>query len=158
MAGASIMLPLCGILGVITNEPGGETEDAGGRGDGSTARRYDGGRWLLENPRWVGRYVEIVIDRPKGTSHPRYLDSIYPVDYGYLRDTASMDGSGIDVWVGTGLCGIDAIICVADLVKGDSEIKILIDCTEEEKRLIFGVHNETENMKGVLVRRKPPRS
>lgn len=100
----------------------------------------------------------IVIDRPKGTSHPQYPDSIYPVDYGYLRDTASMDGSGIDVWVGTGLCGIDAIICVADLVKGDSEIKILIDCTEEEKRLIFGVHNETENMKGVLVRRKPPRS
>lgn len=39
----------------------------------------------------------IVIDRPKGTSHPRYPDSIYPVDYGYLRDTASMDGSGIDV-------------------------------------------------------------
>lgn len=116
------------------------------------------GRWLLENPRWVGRHVEIVIDRPKGTSHPQYPDSIYPVDYGYLRDTASMDGSGIDVWVGTGLCGIDAIICVADLVKGDSEIKILIDCTEEEKRLIFGVHNETENMKGVLVRRKPPRS
>ena len=38
------------------------------------------------------------------------------------------------VWVGTGLCGIDAIICVAELVKGDSEIKILIDCTEEEKR------------------------
>ncbi len=100
----------------------------------------------------------IVIDRPKGTSHPRYPDSIYPVDYGYLRDTASMDGSGIDVWVGTGLCGIDAIICVAELVKGDSEIKILIDCTEEEKRLIFGVHNETENMKGVLVRRKTPRS
>ncbi|KOA55194.1 hypothetical protein BAAA27672_04440 [Bifidobacterium animalis subsp. animalis ATCC 27672] len=59
----------------------------------------------------------IVIDGPKGTSHPRYPDSIYPVDYGYLRDTASMDGSGIDVWVGTGLCGIDAIICVADLVK-----------------------------------------
>ena len=127
-------------------------------GMGSTARRYDGGRWLLENPRWVGRHVEIVIDRPKGTSHPQYPDSIYPVDYGYLCDTASMDGSGIDVWVGTGLCGIDAIICVADLVKGDSEIKILIDCTEEEKRLIFGVHNETENMKGVLVRRKPPRS
>lgn len=101
----------------------------------------------------------IVIDRPKGTSHPRYPpDSIYPVDYGYLRDTASMGGSGIDVWVGTGLCGIDAIICVADLVKRDSEIKTLIDCTEEEKRLIFGVHNETENMKGVLVRRKPPRS
>ncbi len=86
------------------------------------------------------------------------LAAIYPVDYGYLRDTASMDGSGIDVWVGTGLCDIDAIICVAELVKRDSEIKILIDCAKEEKRLIFGVHNETENMKGVLVRRKPPRS
>ena len=28
---------------------------------------------------------EIVIDRPKGTAHPRYPDSIYKVDYGYLK-------------------------------------------------------------------------
>ena len=40
---------------------------------------------------------EIVIDRPKGSAHPRFPDFIYRVDYGYLKDTASMDGAGIDV-------------------------------------------------------------
>ena len=44
---------------------------------------------------------EIIIDRPKGTSHPKYPDFIYRVDYGYLKDTTSMDGAGIDVWVGS---------------------------------------------------------
>lgn len=35
---------------------------------------------------------EIVIDRPKGTAHPKYPDFIYKVDYGYLKNTSSMDG------------------------------------------------------------------
>ena len=45
---------------------------------------------------------EIIIDRPKGTAHPKYPNFIYKVDYGYLKDTSSMDGAGIDVWVGSG--------------------------------------------------------
>jgi inorganic pyrophosphatase len=45
---------------------------------------------------------EIVIDRPKGTVHPKYPEFAYQVDYGYLKDTSSMDGAGIDVWVGSG--------------------------------------------------------
>ena len=40
---------------------------------------------------------EIVIDRPKGSAHSRFPDFIYRVDYGYLKDTSSMDGAGIDV-------------------------------------------------------------
>ena len=100
------------------------------------------------------RDSEVVIDRPKGTVHPRYVDLIYPVDYGYLKDTASMDGAGIDVWVGTDEKRVDAIICTVDLMKRDSEIKILIGCTEEEKALIYQIHNESEYMKGILVRRE----
>ncbi|MDE6607872.1 MAG: inorganic pyrophosphatase [Lachnospiraceae bacterium] len=96
---------------------------------------------------------EIVIDRPKGTAHPRYPDFIYQVDYGYLKNTTSMDGAGIDVWVGSGERRIDAIICTIDLMKKDSEIKILIGCTEEEKAVIYETHNETEYMKGILIRR-----
>ena len=96
---------------------------------------------------------EIVIDRPKGSAHPRFPDFIYKVDYGYLKDTASMDGSGIDVWVGSGDKKIDAIMCIVDLVKRDSKIKILIGCTEEEKLEIYKTHNETEYMKGILIRR-----
>lgn len=96
---------------------------------------------------------EIVIDRPKGSAHPRFPDFIYKVDYGYLKNTASMDGAGIDIWVGSGDKKIDAIMCIVDLMKRDSEIKILIGCTEEEKLEIYKTHSETEYMKGILIRR-----
>ena len=96
---------------------------------------------------------EIVIDRPKGSAHPKFPDFIYRVDYGYLKDTTSMDGAGIDVWVGSGNKKIDAIMCIVDLMKKDSEIKILIGCTEEEKQEVYKTHNETQYMKGILIRR-----
>ena len=96
---------------------------------------------------------EIVIDRPRGSVHPRFLNFIYKVDYGYLKDTASMDGAGIDVWVGSGDKKVDAIMCIVDLMKRDSEIKILVGCTEEEKLEVYKTHNETQYMKGVLIRR-----
>ena len=95
----------------------------------------------------------IVIDRPKGSAHPRFPDFIYRVDYGYLKGTSSIDGAGIDVWVGSGEKTVDAVMCIVDLMKRDSEIKILIGCTEEEKAIIYETHNEKEFMKGIMIRR-----
>ena len=96
---------------------------------------------------------EIVIDRPKGSAHPRFPGFIYRVDYGYLKDTSSMDGAGIDVWVGSGDKKVDAVMCIIDLMKKDSEIKILIGCNEEEKTVVYQTHNETKYMKGIMIRR-----
>ena len=96
---------------------------------------------------------EIVIDRPRGSAHPRFPNFIYKVDYGYLKNTSSMDCAGIDVWIGSGDKKIDAVMCIVDLMKRDSEIKILIGCTEEEKTEIYKTHNETQYMKGILIRR-----
>ena len=96
---------------------------------------------------------EIVIDRPRGSAHPRFPNFIYRVDYGYLKDTASMDGAGIDVWVGSGEKKIDAIMCIVDLMKRDSEINILVGCTVEEKLEVYKTHYETQYMKGILIRR-----
>ncbi len=97
---------------------------------------------------------EIVIDRPKGTVHPKYPNIVYKVDYGYLKNTTSMDGNGIDVWVGTDNAKqLDAMVCIVDLMKKDSEIKILIGCTEEEKEIIYNTHNDTKYMKGIMIRR-----
>ena len=96
----------------------------------------------------------LVIDRPKGMAHPRYPDMIYPLDYGYLQDTTAMDGGGIDVWAGSDPArGLDAVMVTVDLVKRDSEIKLLIGCTEEEKQLVWHQHNDSESMKGMLIRR-----
>jgi len=97
---------------------------------------------------------KVVIDRPKNSRHPKYPKLIYPVDYGYLEGTSSMDSGGIDVWKGTSGDYIDAIICTVDLMKKDSEIKILIGCTEDEKQLVMEVHNNSEYMKGILIPRR----
>ena len=43
----------------------------------------------------------IVVDRKKGTPHPRYPEMIYPLDYRYLEGTNAGDGGGIDVWFGS---------------------------------------------------------
>lgn len=99
------------------------------------------------------RDSEIVIDRPKGTVHPKYPDFVYEVDYGYLKDTSSMDGAGIDVWVGSGEKRVDAVMCTVDCLKRDSEIKILIGCTEEEKLSVYRAHNDIQYMKGIMIRR-----
>ena len=96
---------------------------------------------------------EIVIDRPKGSAHPKYPNFIYRVDYGYLKNTSSMDGAGIDCWVGSGEKTVDAIMCIVDRMKRDSEITILIGGTEEDKAEVYQTHNETQYMKGVLIRR-----
>ena len=97
---------------------------------------------------------ELVIDRPKGSIHWRYPDYRYPLDYGYLAGTSSMDGDGIDVWIGTAVDrGVVGVICTVDLVKRDSEIKILLNCTDDEILMLERDHNVTDLMKGILIRR-----
>ncbi len=96
---------------------------------------------------------EVVIDRPKGSAHPRFPDFIYPLDYGYFKGTHSADGHEIDVWVGTAPeRNVDAIMCTVDMYKKDSEIKVLLGCTEEEKELVYHTHN-TGPMAGLLIYR-----
>ena len=83
---------------------------------------------------------EIVIDRPRGSAHPRFPNFIYKVDYGYLKDTASMDGSGIDVWVGSGDKKIDATKSLTERRKNNKK-SVVKNCEPRQSftlpRLIF---------------------
>ncbi len=97
---------------------------------------------------------KIVIDRPKGKPHPKYPEMIFPLDYGYLEGTSSMDGGGIDLWLGTAPHrNLTAIACTIDTKKKDSEIKLIIGCTEEEISIIEAFHNRYYQS-GILVRRE----
>ena len=97
---------------------------------------------------------KIVIDRPKGSTHPHFPNIKYEVDYGYIENTTSMDGGGIDVWIGSlAEKQVNAIICTVDLMKKDSEIKLLIGCKEEEINTVYAFHNDSEFMKGFLIKR-----
>lgn len=97
--------------------------------------------------------ARIIIDRPRGSTHPRLPAYVYPFDYGYLEGTASGDGQGIDVWVGSGEgVNVTGVICAVDLTKRDAELKILIDCLPEEIDTIYADHN-FGGRAGLLVRR-----
>ena len=98
---------------------------------------------------------KIVIDRPKGSAHSRFPLIRYDVDYGYIENATSMDGDGIGVGKGARSAEhVTAIICTVDLLKRDSEIKLLIGCTEDEMKTVCDFHNDSELMKGILIRRE----
>jgi len=96
----------------------------------------------------------VIVDNPRGTPDDGSPSVAYPIDYGYLEGTTSMDGDGIDVFVGSDPGQrVDAVVCTVDLMKRDSEIKVLIGCTEEEKQAIAHLYGVFPPMRGLLVRR-----
>ena len=108
---------------------------------------------------YLDRLVEssqIIIDRPRGSTHPRYPEIVYPFDYGYLAETASSDGGGIDRWGGS-LPGQkrNALLVIVDLQKRDSEIKLLLGCTPNEIDTIFNFQNSGEMRAELLLRPTP---
>lgn len=100
---------------------------------------------------------EIVIDRPRGTAHPRYPAFIYPLDYGYLQGTTSGDGGGIDVWIGSRSARqVTALLVTVDGQKRIAEIKLLLDCTPEECQAILALHDQSSwggSQSAILIRR-----
>ena len=60
-------------------------------------------------------------------------DRVYPLDYGYLEQTVSGDGEGVDVWLGaSGNRQVTGAVCTIDLTKRDVEVKLLLGCSAEE--------------------------
>ncbi len=120
--------------------------------DKSNLNKFDNEFWTALDSLIALR--KIIIDRPKGTVHPKYNNIIYNVDYGYLENTKSMDNEGIDIYVGSKSGkSVDSIICIVDLLKNQSEIKILLNCTDKEKQTIYNTLNNNPNMKGILINR-----
>lgn len=103
----------------------------------------------------------LVIDRPRGFRHPRFTDFVYPFDYGYLEGTTSADGEGLDVWLGAAAadkplleCRVMGVIASVDLDKRDGELKLLLDCTEDEMLRIEQIYNRIDCVRGLLIVRR----
>ena len=96
---------------------------------------------------------QVIIDRPRGSVHPHYPGLTYPLDYGFLEGTTTVDGGGIDVWVGSlAARTLDAVALTVDLHKRDAEVKLLLGCDEAEKQVVMDFLNGA-NMRAWLVRR-----
>lgn len=72
--------------------------------------------------------VQVTIDRPLGSKHPKY-DFIYPLNYGYVPNTLAGDGEELDAYilgVETALRGFEGT-CIAIIRRqNDCEDKLVI--------------------------------
>lgn len=57
---------------------------------------------------FLGQEVEVIIDRPLGSKHPKY-DLIYEANYGFIPNTMAPDGEELDAYY----LGIDRPIAKA---------------------------------------------
>ena len=92
----------------------------------------------------------IAFDRPKTSLPPGFEDVIYALAKGCVENRNSRKGDGIDVSPRSfnsvmGLQAIEiltGILCTFDTLKQDTEIKLLIGCTEEDIQVIRDFHKE----------------
>ena len=95
---------------------------------------------------------EVRVERPRGSAHPSFPDTIYPLDYGYLENTSSTDRECIDVWLGVGdQRRLSAVICTVDMLKSDMEIKLALGCGPEDLETIVNFY-ERSRMRCLVVR------
>ena len=83
-----------------------------------------------------------MMEGSKGTVHPVYRNRFYAYDHGFFANTRTVDGSGIDVWVGSmGDKTVVGVVATLDLKKRDMELKVLSRCTPKEMQIIAEIHN-----------------
>lgn len=49
--------------------------------------------------KWIGKILQIEIDRQLGRAHPRFPSLIYPVNYGFVPGTLAADGHEVDAYI-----------------------------------------------------------
>jgi inorganic pyrophosphatase len=110
----------------------------------------------IDWPRWDRVIAEngITIDRPRGSHHPDHPAIIYPIDYGYVNGTLGTDGNELDVFIGSASTRLVGTMITIDYRKGDTEFKLIYDCSPAEIYLVNGFINfDRRLMEGELALR-----
>ncbi len=47
----------------------------------------------------IGKLVEVIVDRPLGSYHPKHKDMYYPINYGYINGIIAPDGEEQDAYI-----------------------------------------------------------
>lgn len=78
---------------------------------------------------FLGQIVEIKIDRPLGSAHPKHPDLIYPVNYGFIPGVFGGDGEEMDVY----LLGVDGPV-----FKSSAQIIAVVHRLDDEEDKLVG--------------------
>lgn len=63
------------------------------------ANRWEYVRNLMKALTYIGKEEEVKIDQPIGSKHPKYPETIYTINYGFIPNTLSGDGEEIDCYI-----------------------------------------------------------
>lgn len=83
---------------------------------------------LEEYRGFIGQELEVVVDRPLGSKHPKH-DFVYPINYGYIPDTCAWDGEEVDAYILGIPMAIETYkgVCIAIIHrKDDNECKLVV--------------------------------
>ena len=61
--------------------------------------RWEFVRNVIKCALYIGKEIKVEIDRPIGSTHPKYPNFKYTVNYGFVPNTISGDGEEIDCYV-----------------------------------------------------------
>lgn len=95
------------------------------------------------------------ITKHAGDSHDSIPGLIYPVDFGYVQDTTGTGNRMIEAYQGSANNQklVEAMIVSCNILDKDIEVKLLINCDEEEISKIVKFLNSTDFQKALLIRR-----
>lgn len=48
---------------------------------------------------YLGQIVDVVVDRPLGSTHPKHKNIVYPINYGYIEGLIGGDGEEQDAYI-----------------------------------------------------------
>lgn len=107
--------------------------------------------------RYLGKEVEVVIERPLGSKHPKH-DFVYSANYGFIEETEAPDGGELDAYYlgvkgplkrAKGIC-----IAIAHR-KNDDDDKLVVvpkDITMSDEQILSAIRFQEQWFDTVIVR------
>ena len=89
----------------------------------------------LNPAEWIGREVDLEIDRPAGSRHPDYPQLVYPINYGLVPGTLAADGEPIDAYLlgsDKPLLSAHGRVIAVTLREDDIEDKLVVAIGEDD--------------------------
>ncbi len=82
---------------------------------------------------YLGKTVNIKIDRPMGSVHPKHPEFVYPINCGYIPNVFGGDGEELDVY----LLGVDVPVeeytaCIIGIVHRHNDVEDMLVAAPEE--------------------------
>ena len=53
----------------------------------------------MNTKKYLEKTIYVKIDRPLGSTHPKFNNFIYPINYGFVPNTISGDGEELDCYI-----------------------------------------------------------